>query len=67
MSIHRPISMLYAEFVAQIEIRTCRVLLGSLPRAKLNRVLSWAAAHQSGLMNAWAAVEELRKPERIND
>jgi hypothetical protein len=38
----------YAEFVAQIEIRTSRVLRGSLPPAKLNRVLSWAAGHQVG-------------------
>jgi hypothetical protein len=30
-------------------------------------VLSWAVRHQSGLMNAWSAVEELRKPEKIND
>jgi hypothetical protein len=57
----------HAEFVAQIEIRTNRVLRGSLPPAKLNRVLSWAARHQAGLMNAWSAVEELRKPEKIND
>jgi hypothetical protein len=57
----------FAEFVAQIEIRTTKVLRGSLPPAKLNRVLSWAARHQSGLMEAWSAVEELRKPEKIND
>ncbi len=57
----------HAEFVAQIEIRTSKVLRGSLPPAKLNRVLSWAAGHQEGLMNAWTAVEELRKPEKIND
>ena len=57
----------FAEFVAQIEIRIVKVLRGSLPPAKLGRVISWAAAHQSGLMNAWSAVEELRKPERIND
>jgi hypothetical protein len=56
-----------AEFVAQIEIRNCRVLRGSLPPAKLSGVLSWAARHQSGLMNAWTAVEELRKPEKIDD
>jgi hypothetical protein len=30
----------YAEFAAQIEIRTSRVLRGSLPPAKLSRVLS---------------------------
>ncbi len=56
-----------AEFIAQIEIRTGRILRGSLPPAKRSRVLSWAAAHQVALMNAWTAVEELRKPERIDD
>ncbi|HTO62424.1 MAG TPA: DUF4160 domain-containing protein [Bradyrhizobium sp.] len=53
--------------MAQIEISTCKVLRGSLPPAKLGRVLSWASQHQTGLMNAWTAVEELRKPEKIND
>ena len=57
----------YAEFVVQVETRTNRVLRGSLPPAKLNRVLSWAARHQPGLMNAWSVVEELRKPEKIYD
>jgi hypothetical protein len=57
----------FAEFVAQIEIRTNKVLRGSLPPTKLNRVLSWAAGRRSGLMKAWTAVEELRKPEKIND
>lgn len=57
----------YAGFVAQIEIRTCRVLRGSLPPAKLGPVLSWASQHRSGLTDAWTAVEELRKPQKIND
>ena len=57
----------YAEFIAQVEIRTCRILRGSLPPAKRNRVLTWAATHHTALMNAWTAVEELRKPERIDD
>jgi hypothetical protein len=57
----------YAEFVAQIDIRSNRVLRGSLPPAKLGRVLSWADRHRADLMNAWFAVEELRKPERIDD
>ena len=57
----------YAEFVAQIEIRTSKILHGSLPPAKLNRVLTWAAGHRSELMNAWSAVEELRMPGKIND
>ncbi|MGH6703097.1 MAG: DUF4160 domain-containing protein [Bradyrhizobium sp.] len=51
----------------RLKIRTNKVLRGSLPPAKLNRVLSWAARHQTGLMNAWSAVEELRKPEKIDE
>lgn len=57
----------FAEFVVQIEIRTSRVMQGSLPPAKLKRVLSWASKHRSPLMEAWAAVEEFRKPGKIDD
>ncbi|MBI5130904.1 MAG: DUF4160 domain-containing protein [Rhodopseudomonas palustris] len=57
----------YAEYVAQIEIRTGKVLRGSLPPAKIGRVRAWTASHYINLMNAWTAVEELRKPEKIDD
>jgi hypothetical protein len=57
----------YAEFVAQINIKTSRLMQGSLPPAKLKRVLSWTADHHDALMNAWTAVEEFRKPEKIDD
>jgi Domain of unknown function (DUF4160) len=57
----------YAEFVAQIDIRTSKILRGSLPPAKINRVLAWAAGHRAELMDAWSAVEELRKPGKVND
>jgi hypothetical protein len=57
----------YAEFVVQIDIRTSKILRGSLPPAKINRVLAWAAGHRSELMDSWSAVEELRKPGKIND
>jgi hypothetical protein len=57
----------YAEFVAQIDIRNGRILRGSLPPAKLNRVLAWAEGHRARLMEAWSAVEELRNPGKIND
>jgi hypothetical protein len=57
----------YAEFVAQSDIRTTRILRGSLPAAKINPVLAWAAEHRAELMDAWSAVEELRKPGKIND
>jgi hypothetical protein len=46
----------HAEFVAQIESEPAGFLRGSLPPAKLNRVLSWTAGHRMELRNAWSAV-----------
>lgn len=56
-----------AEFTAQIEIRTARVLNGSLPHSKLKTIVEWTLAHRVELMDAWSAVEEMRKPEKIHD
>ena len=56
-----------AEFVAQIDIRTGKILRGSLPPAKLSRVLTWVVGHKVELMNAWSAVEEMRIPGKIDD
>ena len=57
----------FAEFVAQIDIRTGKILRGSLPPAKLGRVLTWVVGHKAELMNAWSAVEEMRLPGKIDD
>lgn len=57
----------YAEFIAQIEIRSGKVLRGSLPPAQLRKVERWAATRVGLLMEAWLAVEEKRKPGRIHD
>ena len=54
-----------AEHRAQVEIRTLRVLRGSLPPAKLAAVLAWAEPRQETLMRTWQTVVEKRKPEKI--
>jgi hypothetical protein len=57
----------YAEYIAQIDIRSCRVIRGSLPPAQWRKVAAWAEPRKDRLMAAWQAVEERRKPGRIHD
>ena len=57
--------VVFAEHRAQSEIRTLRVLKGSLPPAKLAAVLAWAEPRQETLMRTWQTVVEKRKPEKI--
>ena len=56
-----------AEFIAQVAIRNGKVLQGSLPPADLKKVLTWASQRTEKLMDAWLAVEEKRKPEKIDE
>lgn len=55
----------FAEFVAQIQIDPPQSLRGSLPPSKLEAVTAFASAHREGLMRAWAAAPEGRKPEKV--
>lgn len=57
----------YAEFIAQISIKSCQVMRGSLPPARLKKVVAWSEKRQPALMAAWLAVEEKRKPEKIHE
>jgi hypothetical protein len=41
---------LYAEYEAQIDIRTLGIIEGSLPRRALALVLEWAEEHRAELM-----------------
>lgn len=54
-----------AEHRAQIEIGTLRVMRGSLPPARLARVISWAEPRRPALQAAWDAVQAKRLPEWI--
>jgi uncharacterized protein DUF4160 len=54
-----------AEYRAQIEISSMRVLKGSLPPAILSKVISWAEPRRKALRHAWDEVQAKRLPERI--
>jgi hypothetical protein len=57
--------VVFAEYRAQIEIESLRVLNGSLPRAKLAAVLAWAGSRQAILLKTWQTVIAKQKPEKI--
>jgi hypothetical protein len=46
----------YGEHEAVIDITTCALVEGSLPRAKLKRTIEWAREHQSLLTAKWAEI-----------
>ena len=49
---------------AAIDIRSLRVLAGSLPRALL-LTLEWAAQHRAALMEDWDLCARMEIPKRI--
>jgi Domain of unknown function (DUF4160) len=54
-----------AEYKAQIEIESLRVLNGKLPPAIQSNVLLWARPRRQALRHAWDEIQAKRKPERI--
>jgi len=48
-----------------IAIRSLDVIRGSLPPAKLRRVLAWAHDHQGELALNWIRCQDEQPPERI--
>jgi hypothetical protein len=55
----------YAEFRAQIDIRTLAVMDGDLPRRALNLVLEWAQEHHSELLENWELCRQSQPPKKI--
>ena len=55
----------YAEFEAEIDIRTLEVIRGQLPRRALALVLEWAAVHRSELMEDWELCQAKQSPKKI--
>jgi hypothetical protein len=43
----------YAEFKAEIDIRTLQILQGELPKRAKAMVLEWADEHRDDLMQDW--------------
>jgi len=48
-----------------ISIRSLDVIRGSLPPAKLRRVMAWARRHQSRLALNWIRCQEDESPEKL--
>jgi hypothetical protein len=56
---------IYAEYEAEIDIRTLEVLRGQLPKRALALVLEWAAEHRSELMEDWNLCQAKQLPKKI--
>jgi len=56
---------LYAEFEAQLDIRTLEVIEGYLPKRALALVLEWASDHRSELMENWELCARMQTPKKI--
>jgi len=55
----------YGEFKALINIQTCEIMEGNLPRKQVRLALAWAELHQDELMANWALVMSGEEPYRI--
>lgn len=51
---------------ALISISSLEVIRGSLPSAKLRRVLAWARTNQAALALNWIRCQDAQPPERID-
>ncbi len=56
---------LYAEHEAVIEIRSLKVIRGSLPRRALVLVREWAQEHRDELLENWERCRRNESPRKI--
>ena len=55
----------YAEHKATVDIRTCQLTEGYLPKKQRKLVLAWARLHQDDLMADWNLVMQGTEPSAI--
>lgn len=55
----------YSEFKATVDIRSCEIIKGNLPRRQQRLALAWAELHQEELMANWDLVMSGEEPFRI--
>lgn len=55
----------YAEHKAIVDIRTCEISEGEIPRKQSKLVLAWAELHQDELMADWQLVMNGEEPFKI--
>lgn len=51
-----PFHVYYNEYRASVDIRTCEIIEGKLPRKQTKLALAWAELHQEDLMANWQLV-----------
>jgi hypothetical protein len=56
----------YGKHKAAIEIRTLRVLEGTLPPRAMGLVMEWASQHEDELLADWEEARNDRPPRRID-
>ena len=54
-----------AEDEVLVVINSLELIRGSLPAAKLRRILDWAAEHQAALALSWVKCQDGEAPEEI--
>lgn len=55
----------YAEFKATVDIRTCEMIEGNLPKKQTKLALAWAELHQDELMANWDLLMNGEEPFKI--
>ena len=55
----------YNEYKATVDIRTCEILEGDLPRRQRKLVLAWAELHQEELAADWNLVMNGENPLKV--
>jgi hypothetical protein len=55
----------YAEYKAVVDINTCEVIKGNLPKKQTKIVLAWAELHQEELQKNWNLVMQGKEPFQI--
>ena len=55
----------YSEYRATVDIETCELIQGNLPKKQQKLVLAWAELHQEELMADWELVMNSEEPYKI--
>jgi hypothetical protein len=55
----------YNEYKASVDIRTCEIIDGNLPRKQQKLVLAWAELHQEELIADWNLIMNGENPFTI--
>ena len=55
----------YNDYRASVDIQTCEIVDGALPRKQTKLVLAWAELHQEALLANWQLIMNGEEPFKI--